>query len=65
MTMWLRQPAPDICGMPLTPAPASQLPDAPFALRVRHGDDAVELQRRLEACLLIVRRVAPVLSPVA
>ena len=63
--MWLRQPAPDTCVMPPFPAPVSQSPDAPFALRVRHGDDAVELQRRLEACLLIVRRVAPVLTPAA
>ena len=49
--------------MPPVAAPTSpQVSDAVFALRVHRGDDATELQRRLEACMLIVRRVAPALA---
>lgn len=61
--MWRARSCPDVCVMPLIAAPTQpQVSDAAFALRVNRGDDATELQRRLEACLLIVRRVAPALA---
>lgn len=63
MTMWRARGSPDVCAMPPVATPANpQVSDAVFALRVHRGDDATELQRRLEACLLIVRRVAPALA---
>jgi hypothetical protein len=39
--------------------PLATVTDQPMALRVHRGEDAVELQRRLEAFLLIARRVSP------
>ena len=49
---------------------AAHIPQQPshlsyLSVRVHRGDDAAELQRRIEACLLIVRSVAPALLPVA
>ena len=58
MTIQSRRSAVDNPDMsptaPLAPAPAAVL-----ELRVHRGEDAVELQRRLEAFLLIARRVSP------
>ena len=44
------------------------LADAPLpahfpAVLLRRDEDVADLQRRLEACLLIVRHIAPALSP--
>jgi len=36
-----------------------------LSVRVHKGDHPVELQRRLEACLLIARTLAPALLPAA
>ena len=47
------------------PAPQQQPPVTYLSVRVHRGDDPVELQRRLEACLLIARTVAPAVLPVA
>ena len=56
--MRLRRSGPDISAMSTTAA----LQDRPASLssvRAHRGDDAAELQRRLEAFLLIARRVSP------
>ena len=61
--MWIGRSAPDVSVMPPT-APVLAPTSGDFlSLRLRADDDPAELQRRLEACLLIVRRVAPVLVP--
>ena len=54
----MRRSAPDNGGM----SPTAALQDRPAPLssvRAHRGDDAAELQRRLEAFLLIARRVSP------
>jgi hypothetical protein len=48
--------------MPPTAAPAQQQP-VYLSVRVHKGDHPVELERRLEACLLIARTLAPVVLP--
>ena len=52
--MRVRRSAPDVSDMTSTANP-TQL----SSVRVQRGDDAAELQRRLEAFLLIARRVLP------
>jgi hypothetical protein len=42
-------------------APSDQFSASFGSVRAHRGDDAAELQRRLEAFLLIARRVAPAL----
>ena len=62
MTMWLRHSAPETCGMPshtVVPTPSSP---SLSSVRAHRGEDAAELQRRLEAFLLIARRVFPAVS---
>ncbi len=54
--MRLRHLAPDIPTM--SPAPATRPADV-CAVPPHRGEDAAELQRRLEAFLLIARRVSP------
>lgn len=56
--------ATDENGMPAITAPsASTPPPAHFpSVLVRRHEDLADLQRRLEACLLIVRHVAPALT---
>ena len=49
--------------MPPVAAPASQQSPVYLSVRVHKGDHPVELQRRLEACLLIARTLAPVVLP--
>ena len=56
--MRLRHPAPDITVMSPSAATATRPADL-SAVRAHRGEDAVELQRRLEAFLLIARRVSP------
>ncbi len=56
MTMRLHHLAPDIQAM--SPATATRPADL-SAVRAHLGEDAAELQRRLEAFLLIARRVSP------
>jgi len=52
--------------MPPLTAPAQQPSTVTYlSVRVQRGDDAAELQRRLEAVLLIARSVAPAVLPVA
>lgn len=65
--MTIQHPAasPDKRGMPPVTAPVQPSPVTYLSLRVHRGDDAAELQRRLEAVLLIARSVAPALLPVA
>ena len=46
-------------------APVQQQSPVYLSVRVHKGDHPVELQRRLEACLLIARTVAPVVLPTA
>ena len=46
-------------------APAPQSSPVYLSVRVHKGDHPAELQRRLEACLLIARTVAPAVLPVA
>ena len=44
-------------------ARVDELPSALFpAVRLQPGEDVADVQRRLEACLLIVRHVAPALA---
>ena len=51
---------------PLTaPTPPQPSPVTYLSVRVHQGDDPAELQRRIEACLLIARSVAPALLPAA
>jgi hypothetical protein len=57
----LRHLAPEICGMSSHTAPSDQFSASFGSVRAHRGDDAAELQRRLEAFLLIARRVAPAL----
>jgi hypothetical protein len=56
--MRLRRSAPDISGMSPAAAVAPR-PTELSAVRAYRGEDAAELQRRLEAFLLIARRVSP------
>ena len=50
-------------GMPATAPSTDPRSAAHFpAVLIRRNEDVAELQRRLEACLLIVRHVAPALS---
>jgi hypothetical protein len=51
--------------MPPVTAPVQPSPVTYLSLRVHRGDDAAELQRRLEAVLLIARSVAPAVLPAA
>jgi hypothetical protein len=60
-----RRPDTEDWGMPPVTAPAQPSSVTYLSLRVRRGDDAAELQRRLEAVLLIARSVAPAVLPVA
>lgn len=62
-----RPGGPDRCCMPpAVAAPAQQQPTVTYlSVRVHRDDDPVELQRRLEAVLLIARSVAPALLPAA
>ena len=54
----------DIWSMPTTTAPIDGAPAFRLpAVLVHLDEDAAELQRRLEACLLIVRRISPTPSP--
>ena len=48
-----------------TAAPVQQQSSAYLSVRVHKGDHPAELQRRLEACLLIARTLAPVVLPKA
>lgn len=59
--MWLSRPAADIGGM----SPTQHVPTSLSSRSVRacRGEDAADLQRRLEAFLLIARRVGS--TPVA
>ena len=60
--MRLGRLAPDICPMPASAATATATATRPADLRevrTHRGEDAAELQRRLEAFLLIARRVSP------
>lgn len=50
---------------PAATVPQQQPQVAYLSVRVHRGDDPVELQRRLEACLLIARSIAPAVLPVA
>jgi hypothetical protein len=45
--------------------PVSQSSAVYLSVRVHKGDHPAELQRRLEACLLIARTLAPVVLPAA
>jgi hypothetical protein len=56
--MRLSRLAPDITGM-TPPAATATRPADLTAVRAHRGEDAVELQRRLEAFLLIARRISP------
>ena len=52
--------------MPPVTGPAQQPSSVTYlSVRVHRGDDPVELQRRLEAVLLIARSVAPAVLPAA
>jgi hypothetical protein len=62
--MQVRRSAADNCGMSPTTA-LSPVQDELAGVRVRRGEDAVELQRRLEAFLLIARKVSPELGSTA
>ena len=60
--MFRGRPAPELPAMPTSSSTDSPAP-APFALvRARRDDDPEELQRRLEAFLLIARRVPALAS---
>lgn len=66
--MWAQPAEPETpCMSPLAaPVQQQQSSVGYLSVRVHQGDDAAELQRRLEACLLIARSVAPaVLLPAA
>ena len=58
MTIKVRHSAPDMMDMSPTAALAPR-PEDSLAVRVHRGEDATELARRLEAFLLIARRVSP------
>jgi hypothetical protein len=60
--MWTAGGRPEDLCMPPTAAPAQQQP-VYLSVRVHRGDHPVELERRLEACLLIARTLAPVVLP--
>ena len=64
MTIQARHSAPDIMDMSPTAALAPRPEDA-LAVRAPRGEDATELARRLEAFLLIARRVSPELRRTA
>ena len=51
--------------MPPVAAPALKQSPVYLSVRVHKGDHPVELQRRLEACLLIARTLAPTVLPTA
>jgi len=63
--MWLRGRHPEDSCMSPTAAPVQQPASVYLSVRVHKGDHPAELQRRLEACLLIARTVAPVVLPAA
>ena len=46
-------------------APVQQSSAVYLSVRVHKGDHPAELQRRLEACLLIARTLAPAVLPTA
>ena len=46
-------------------APVQQSSAVYLSVRVHKGDNPVELERRLEACLLIARTLAPTVLPAA
>jgi len=62
--MWATRRRPEDISMSPAAAPAPQS-SAYLSVRVHKGDHPAELQRRLEACLLIARTLAPVVLPKA
>ena len=52
-----RRGSDDVCMPAVAPSVASSVP-ASVAVRVQPGEDVAELERRLEACRLILRHLS-------